>query len=61
MGRDRLVYRTLGLFSTCYLIFTRIAPVVAIAEVKSILKTGGDQYVGPNAQAHQTSEKTAAH
>jgi Ni/Fe-hydrogenase subunit HybB-like protein len=52
---------TLGLFSTCYLIFTRIAPVVAIAEVKSILKTGGDQYVGPNAQAHQTSEKTAAH
>jgi molybdopterin-containing oxidoreductase family membrane subunit len=52
---------TLGLFSVCYLVFTRIAPVVAIAEVKSILKTGGDQYVGPNAHAHQTSEKTTAH
>jgi len=52
---------TLGLFSTCYLIFTRIAPVVAVAEVKSILKTAGDQYTGPNAQAHQESEKTTAH
>ncbi len=53
---------TLGLFSTCYLIFTRIAPVVAVAEVKSILKTAGDQYTGPNAHAHQEeeSEKTAA-
>ncbi len=52
---------TLGLFSTCYLIFTRIAPVVAIAEVKSILKTAGDQYTGPNAHAHQKSESTATH
>ncbi len=52
---------TLGLFSTCYLIFTRIAPVVAVAEVKSILKTAGDQYTGPKAHAHQESEKTAAH
>ncbi len=52
---------TLGLFSTCYLIFTRIAPVVAIAEIKSILKTGGDQYVGPNAHAHHASEQTTTH
>ena len=52
---------TLGLFSTCYLIFTRIAPVVAIAEIKSILKTAGDQYTGPNAHAHHSSEKTATH
>lgn len=36
---------TLGLFFTCYLIFTRVAPVIAIAEVKSILKSSGDQYV----------------
>jgi len=35
---------TLGLFFTCYLIFTRVAPVVAIAEVKHILKSSGDQY-----------------
>ena len=43
---------TLGLFFTLFLIFTRVAPVVAIAEIKSILKTAGDQYIGPNALAH---------
>lgn len=44
---------TFGLFFTCFLIFTRVAPVVAVAEVKHILKTGGDQYVGENApKAH---------
>ena len=40
---------TIGLFFVCYLIFTRVAPVVAIAEVKSILKVAGDQYIGKNA------------
>jgi len=43
---------TLGLFFTLFLIFTRVAPVVAIAEVKSILKTAGDQYIGDKAHAH---------
>lgn len=43
---------TIGLFFVCYLIFTRVAPVVAIAEVKAILKVAGDQYIGPNAKAH---------
>ena len=43
---------TIGLFFTLYLIFVRVAPVVAIAEVKSILKTAGDQYVGKNAHHH---------
>ena len=37
---------TLGIFFTCFLIFTRVAPVVAIAEIKAILKTAGDQYIG---------------
>ena len=41
---------TIGLFFTLYLIFTRVAPVVAIAEVKSILKTAGDQYLGDSAK-----------
>ncbi|HZV71775.1 MAG TPA: NrfD/PsrC family molybdoenzyme membrane anchor subunit [Saprospiraceae bacterium] len=41
---------TLGIFFTCYLIFVRIAPVVAIAEIKHILKSSGDQYVNANAQ-----------
>jgi len=40
---------TFGLFFTCYLIFVRVAPVVAVAEIKSILKSAGDQYVGENA------------
>ena len=43
---------TLGLFFTLYLIFSRVAPVIAIAEVKSILKSAGDQYSGPNAKHH---------
>lgn len=42
---------TLGVFFTLYLIFSRVAPVVAVAEIKSILKTGGDQYVGAAAHA----------
>jgi len=43
---------TMGLFFTLYLIFCRVAPVVAVAEVKSILKTAGDQYTGPDAIYH---------
>ncbi len=40
---------TLGIFFTFYLIFVRVAPVVAIAEIKHILKSSGDQYVNSNA------------
>ncbi len=43
---------TMGLFMTLYLLFCRVAPVVAIAEIKSILKTAGDQYTGPNKLHH---------
>jgi Ni/Fe-hydrogenase subunit HybB-like protein len=43
---------SLGLFFTCFLVFTRFAPVVAIAEVKSILKTMGDQYIKTNTVAN---------
>lgn len=49
---------TIGLFFTLFLIFTRVAPVVAIAEIKSILKDGGDQYVGPEV-ARKKAEATA--
>ena len=44
---------TLGIFFTLYLIFTRVAPVVAIAEVKSILKYGGDQYLDVNKKHYE--------
>lgn len=33
---------TLGIFFTCFLLFIRFFPVVAIAEVKSVLKSSGD-------------------
>lgn len=36
---------TMGIFMTLFLIFCRTLPVIAIAEVKSILKTAGDQYL----------------
>ena len=37
---------TLGIFFTLFLIFVRVAPVVAIAEIKHVLKGSGDQYTG---------------
>jgi molybdopterin-containing oxidoreductase family membrane subunit len=51
---------TLGLFFTLFLIFTRVAPVVAIAEIKSILKTAGDQYIGDEAD-HEHHAEAGAH
>nr|MDA3942877.1 hydrogenase [Bacteroidota bacterium] len=33
---------TLGLFFTLFLLFIRVFPVIAIAEVKSVLKSSGD-------------------
>jgi len=48
---------TMGLFFTCYLIFARVAPVVAVAEIKHILKTGGNQYVGENAVHHHSDHE----
>ena len=49
---------TFGFFGVAYLLFIRVAPVVAIAEVKSILKSSGNQYVGP-AVAEVTGEINA--
>jgi len=41
------------------LIFTRVAPVVAIAEVKSILKTSGSQYTGLSNRKHIDYDEAA--
>jgi len=35
---------TFGLFFTCYFIFAKYFPVIAVAEIKAILKTSGDNY-----------------
>ncbi len=63
---------TFGLFFTLYLLFTRVAPVVAIAEVKAILKSSGDQYAYDSAKeaileheqhatTHHGEEEAVAH
>ena len=35
---------TFGLFFTCYFLFAKYFPVIAVAEIKSILKTSGENY-----------------
>ena len=52
---------TFGLFFTLYLLFTRVAPVIAIAEVKSILKVAGDQYTGSNVDKYKKENEAKAH
>jgi len=34
---------TLGLFFSCFLLFIRFFPVIAIAEVKTVLKSSGEK------------------
>ncbi|MFM2394729.1 MAG: hypothetical protein RLZZ546_2711 [Bacteroidota bacterium] len=52
---------SLGLFFTCYLIFARVAPVVAVAEVKSILKSSGNQYKGGSHSDHHHEDEHSHH
>jgi molybdopterin-containing oxidoreductase family membrane subunit len=35
---------TFGLFFTCYFLFSKFFPVIAVAEIKGILKRSGDNY-----------------
>jgi molybdopterin-containing oxidoreductase family membrane subunit len=35
---------TFGLFFTCYFLFSKFFPVIAIAEIKHILKKSGENY-----------------
>ncbi len=35
---------TFGLFFTCYFLFAKYFPVIAVAEIKFILKTSGENY-----------------
>jgi molybdopterin-containing oxidoreductase family membrane subunit len=51
---------TIGIFFVLYLLFVRVAPVVAIAEVKSILKSSGDQYSGENAHSHHDHSESVS-
>jgi molybdopterin-containing oxidoreductase family membrane subunit len=35
---------TFGLFFTCYFLFSKFFPVIAVAEIKHILKKSGENY-----------------
>jgi molybdopterin-containing oxidoreductase family membrane subunit len=35
---------TFGLFFTCYFLFAKFFPVIALAEIKHILKKNGENY-----------------
>ncbi len=50
---------TIGFFMMLFLIFAKVAPVIAIAEVKAILKTAGDQYSGEHATHEHKEPKLA--
>jgi molybdopterin-containing oxidoreductase family membrane subunit len=41
---------TFGIFFTFFFLFIRFFPMIAIAEVKSVLKTSGEKYVKQNAE-----------
>ena len=43
---------SLGFFGVLYLLFTRVAPVVAVGEIKSIFKSSGDQYLAGHTDHH---------
>ena len=48
---------TMGIFMTLFLIFARFLPVVAMAEVKAILKTSGNQYLDAIAVKEQADRE----
>jgi Ni/Fe-hydrogenase subunit HybB-like protein len=49
---------TFGLFFTCYFLFAKYFPVIALAEVKAILKTSGENYKAKMTEAEKMdSEK----
>jgi molybdopterin-containing oxidoreductase family membrane subunit len=52
---------TFGLFFTAFFLFAKFLPVIAIAEVKSVLKTTGDQYIARIAAMEAAGAAELAH
>jgi molybdopterin-containing oxidoreductase family membrane subunit len=55
---------TLGIFFTLFLLFARVFPVIAIAEVKHILKSYGNQAIDKfknDTEVKQVTAETPAH
>jgi len=55
-----IFFGTMGIFMTLFLLFIKVAPVVAIAEVKSILKSQGDQYLAAQAKEDEQEDRQGA-
>jgi molybdopterin-containing oxidoreductase family membrane subunit len=52
---------TFGLFFTCFFLFAKYFPVIAIAEIKFILKTSGNNYKEQMAPIEEKSVEEFAH
>ncbi|MFT4203299.1 MAG: polysulfide reductase NrfD [Chitinophagaceae bacterium] len=52
---------TFGLFFTCFFLFAKYFPVIAVAEIKSVLKTTGDNYHEVMKPAEQMTAEEFAH
>jgi molybdopterin-containing oxidoreductase family membrane subunit len=47
-----------GLFFTCFFLFAKYFPVIAIAEIKFILKTSGEKYKNEMTAVEEQSEES---
>jgi molybdopterin-containing oxidoreductase family membrane subunit len=52
---------TFGLFFTCFFLFAKYFPVIAIAEIKSILKTSGESFKEGVTKEEEMAPETFAH
>jgi molybdopterin-containing oxidoreductase family membrane subunit len=52
---------TLGLFFSCFFLFAKYFPVIAVAEIKYILKTAGESYKDKMGHLEQVSPEAFAH
>jgi molybdopterin-containing oxidoreductase family membrane subunit len=52
---------TFGLFFTCYFLFSKFFPVIALAEIKHILKKSGDGYKAKMSEAEAETPEAFAH
>ena len=52
---------TFGLFFTCYFLFSKFFPVIALAEIKHILKKSGENFKEKMDVVEETPVETFAH
>ena len=52
---------TFGLFFTCYFLFSKFFPVIAISEIKHILKKAGENYKEKMGPEEREADEEFAH